>query len=119
MLTQKEVTWGFNDKTSYKTAYICFLSILYLKHTDQTKNGSFIKEVAEDVVTSWENIYLIHIEDVQHILSIHKSEQAYCGKWKKQQDNCNKCCMFSKNGIHSTTGNVPDIVEMSFAQMEG
>ena len=27
--------------------------------------------------------------------------------------------MSSKNNNHSTTGNVPDIVEMSFAQMEG
>ena len=27
--------------------------------------------------------------------------------------------MSSKNDDHSTTGNVPDIVEMSFAQMEG
>ena len=27
--------------------------------------------------------------------------------------------MSSKNDEHSTTGNVPDIVEMSFAQMEG
>ena len=28
-------------------------------------------------------------------------------------------CMSSKNDDHSTTGNVPGIVEMSFAQMEG
>ena len=27
--------------------------------------------------------------------------------------------MSSKNDYHSTTGNVPDIVEMSFVQMEG
>ena len=27
--------------------------------------------------------------------------------------------MSSKNDDHPTTGNVPDIVEMSFAQMEG
>ena len=83
------------------------------------KCGSFIKKMAEDFATGQENIYPIHINDVQHILSIHKYDQAYHDKWKKQQDDCNKSCTSSKNKDHSTTGNVPDIVEMSFAQMEG
>ena len=106
------------DKLCYKTAYASFLSILYLKNMDQMKYGSFIKKMAEDFATGWENIYLIHFEDAQHVLSIHKHDQAYHHKWKKQQDDCNKGHMSSKND-HSTTANVPDIVEMSFAQMEG
>ena len=86
---------------------------------DQTKYGSFIKKMAEDFATGWENIYPTHIKDVQHILSIHKYDQAYHNKWKKQQDNHDKGHMSSKNNDCSTTGNVPDIVDMSFAQMEG
>ena len=38
---------------------------------------------------------------------------------KKQEDNHNKCCISSKNNDHSTTGNAPNIVEISFSQMEG
>ena len=57
--------------------------------------------------------------DVQHILSIHKYDQAYHDKQKAQQDDCNKGHMSSKNDDQSTAGTVPDIVEMSFAQMEG
>ena len=68
----------------YKTAYASFLSILYLKKTDQMKYGSFIKKMAEDFATGWENVSLTHIEDAQHILSIHKHDQAYHDKWKKQ-----------------------------------
>ena len=83
MLAQKESTWGSDEETSYKTVYASFLSILYLKNMDQTKYGSFIKKMAEDFATGWENIYLIHIKDTQHILSIHKYEQAYHDKWKK------------------------------------
>ena len=41
------------------------------------KYGSFIKKMAEDLATGWENIYPIHIEDVQYVLSIHKYDQAY------------------------------------------
>ena len=41
------------------------------------KYGSFIKKMAEDFDTGWENVYLIHI-------------QAYHDKWKKQQDNHDK-----------------------------
>ena len=119
MLTQKESTWVSDPETSYKTAYASFLSILYLKNMDQMKYGSFIKKMAEDFATGWENIYVIHIEDPQHVLSIHKYDQAYHDKQKKQQDDCNKGHMSSKNDDHSTTGNVPNIVEMSFAQMEG
>ena len=48
------------------------------------KYGSFIKKMAEDFATGWENIYPIHIEDAQHILSIHEYDQAYHDKWKKQ-----------------------------------
>ena len=48
------------------------------------KYGLFIKKIAEDFATGWENVYLIHIEDVQHILSIHKYDQAYHDKQKKQ-----------------------------------
>ena len=62
---------------------------------------------------------LLHIEDAQHILSIHKHNQAYHNKQKKQLDDCDKGCMSSKNNDHSATGNVPNIVEMSFTQMEG
>ena len=83
------------------------------------KYGSFIKKMAEDFATGRENIYPTYIEDAQHILSIHKYNQAYHNKWKKQQDNCDNGHMSSKNDDHSTSGNVPDIVEMSFAQMEG
>ena len=83
-LTQKESTWGSDQETSYKTAYASFLSILYFKNTDQTKYGSFIKKMAEDFTTGQENVYLIHIKDSQHILSIHKYDQAHHDKWKKQ-----------------------------------
>ena len=91
MLTQKESTWASDQEASYKTEYASFLSIL--------------------------NVYPTHIKDAQHILSIHKYDQAYHDKQKKQQDNCDKGCMSSKNDNHSTTGNVPDIVEMSFTQI--
>ena len=57
-LTQKESTWGSDEETSYKTAYASFLSILYLKNTDLTKYGSFIKKMAEDFAMGWENVYL-------------------------------------------------------------
>ena len=119
LLTQKESTWGSDEEISYKTVYASFLSILYLRSTDQTKYGSFIKKVAEDFATGQENVYLIHIEDVQHILSIHKNDQAYHDKQKKQQDDCNKNHMSSKNEDCSATGDVPNIVDMSFAQIEG
>ena len=82
------------------------------------KYGLFIKKMA-DFATDQENIYLTHIEDAPHILSIHKYDQAYHDKLKKQQDDCDKGCKSSKNDDHSTTRNVPDIVEMSFTQMEG
>ena len=51
---------------------------------DQTKYGSFIKTMAEDFATGQESIYLTHIEDAQHILFIHKYDQAYHDKQKKQ-----------------------------------
>ena len=76
-LAQNESTWGSDPETSYKTAYASFLSILYLKNIDQMKYGSFIKKMAEDFATGRENIYLIHIKHAQHILSIHKYDQAY------------------------------------------
>ena len=81
---QKESTWGSDEETSYKTAYASFPSILYLKNTDQTRYGSFIKKMAEDFETGQENVYPIHIEDAQHVLSIHKYDQAYHDKHKKQ-----------------------------------
>ena len=84
MLAQNESTWGSDPETSYKTVYTSFLSILYLKNTDQMKYGSFIKKMAEDFTTGWDNIYLIHIEDAQHILSIHKYDQASHEKQKRQ-----------------------------------
>ena len=117
--TQKESTWGSDEEGSYKTAYASFLSILYLKNTDQMKYGSFIKKVAENFATGWENVDLTHIEDAQHILSIDKYDQAYHDKQKKQQDDHDKGCMSSKNDDCSTSGNVPNILEMSFTQMEG
>ena len=55
-LAQKESTWGSDPEGSYKTAYASFLSILYLKNIDQTKYGSFIKQMAEDFATGQENI---------------------------------------------------------------
>ena len=119
MLSQKESTWTSDQEGSYKRAYASFLSILYLKNMDQTKYGSFIKKMAEDFATGWENVYRTHIKDAQHILSIHKYDQAYHNKWKKQQDDGNKSCMSSKNDDHSTTGHVPDILEMFFVQIEG
>ena len=84
MLAQKESTWTSDQEGSYNTAYASFISILYLKNTDQMKYGSFIKKMAEDFATGQENIYPTHIEDVQHILSIHKYDQAYHDKHKKQ-----------------------------------
>ena len=66
-MAQKESTWGSDEATSYKTAYVSFLSILYLKNTDPIKYGSFIKKMAEDFATGWENVYPIHIEDAQHV----------------------------------------------------
>ena len=84
MLTQNESTWGSDEETSYKTAYASFLSILFLKNTDQMKYGSFIKKIAEDFATGQENVYPIHIEDVQHVLSINKYDQVYHSKQKKQ-----------------------------------
>ena len=83
MLAQKESTWGSDEETSYKTVYASFLSILYLKNTDQNKVW-LIKKMAEDFATGWENVYLIHIKNAQHILSIHKYDQAYHDKQKKQ-----------------------------------
>ena len=85
MLTQKESTWGSDQETSFKTAYASFLSILYLKNTDQTKYGSFINKMAEDFATDQENVYPTHIEDVQHILSIYKYDQAYHDKQKSNK----------------------------------
>ena len=119
MLAQKESTWTSDKEGSYKTAYASFLSIQYLKNMDQMKYGSFIKKMAEEFTTGQENVYLTHIEDVQHTLSIHKYDQAYHDKQKKQQDDHDNGCMSSKNNDHHTTGNVPNIVEMPFAQMEG
>ena len=97
MLALKESTWGSDQATIYKTVYASFLSILYLKNMDQTKYGSFIKKMADDFATGWENVYPIHIEDVQHILSIHKYKQAYHDNRNKQQDNHDKGHMTSKN----------------------
>ena len=84
-LTHKESTWTSDKEGSYKTAYASFLSILYLKNTDQTKYGSFIKKLAEDFATAWENVYQTHIKHVQHILSIHKYDQAYHDKQKHNE----------------------------------
>ena len=84
MVTQKESTCISDQEGSYKTASASFLSILYLKNVDQMKYGSFIKKMAEDFATGWENVYPTHIKDVQHILSIHKYDQTYHNKQKKQ-----------------------------------
>ena len=85
MLTQKESTWTSDKEGSYKTADASFLAILYLKNTDQMKYGSFIKKMAEDFATGWENFYPTHIKDAQHILSIHKHDQAYHDKQKSNK----------------------------------
>ena len=84
MLAHKESKWGSDPETSYKTAYASFRSILYLKNMDKMKYGSFIKKMAEDFATGQENVYPSHIEDAQHILSIHKYDQAHHDKNKKQ-----------------------------------
>ena len=84
MLTQKESTWGSDEETSYKTVYASVLSILYLKNMDQTKYGSFMKKMAEVFATGWENVCLAYIKDAEHVLSIHKYDQAYHDKCKKQ-----------------------------------
>ena len=84
MLTQKESTWRSDEGTSYTTVYASFLSILYLKNADQMKYGSFIKKMTEDFATGQEKVYPIQIEDAQHVLSIHKYDQAYHDKQKKQ-----------------------------------
>ena len=75
-LTQQESTWGSDEEGSYKTAYASFVSNLYLKNADQIKYGLFIKKMTEDFATGWDNVYPTHIEDAQHILSIHKYDQA-------------------------------------------
>ena len=31
---------------------------------DQTKYGSFIKKMAEDIATGWDNVYPTHIKDI-------------------------------------------------------
>ena len=54
-LAQNESTRGSNEETSYKPAYDSFLSILYLKNTDQMKYGSLIKKMAEDFATGWDD----------------------------------------------------------------
>ena len=41
---------------------------------DQTKYE--LKKMVEDFATGQENIYPIHIKDAQHVLSIHKYNQA-------------------------------------------
>ena len=64
---------GPQIKKAATTAYASFLSILYLKDTDQMKYGSFIKKMAEDFATGWENIYT-YIRDAQHILSTHMTK---------------------------------------------
>ena len=74
-LTQQESTWGSDEEGSYKTAYASFVSNLYLKNADQIKYGLFIKKMAEDFATGWDNVYPTHIKDAQHILSIHKYDQ--------------------------------------------
>ena len=38
---------------------------------------SFIKKMTEGFATGQENVYVTHIKDAQHILSIHKYDQAY------------------------------------------
>ena len=83
-LAQKKSTWASDQEGSYKAAYASFSSILYLKNMDQMKYGSFIKKMAEDFASGQENVYLTHSEDAQHILSIHKYDQAYHDKQKKQ-----------------------------------
>ena len=53
-------------------------------NTDQMKYGSFIKKMVEDFATGQENVYPIHIEDAQHVLSMNKYDQVYHNKQKKQ-----------------------------------
>ena len=84
VLAQRGSTWTSDKEGSCKTAYTSFLSILHLKNMDQMKYGSFIKKMAEDFATGQENVYPTHIKDAQHILSIHKYDQAYHDRQKKQ-----------------------------------
>ena len=76
-LTQRESTWASDEEGSYKTVYASFLPILYHKNICQMNYGSFIQKKGEDFATSCENIYPTHIEDAQHVLSIHKYDQTY------------------------------------------
>ena len=62
-LAQRESTWACDQEGSYKTAYACFLSALYLKNMEQMKYSSFIKKMAEDFAKGWENIYPTHITE--------------------------------------------------------
>ena len=80
------------------------------------KYGSFIKKMAEDFGKGWENIYTIHIKDAQHILSIHKYDQA---SERSKEMIMTKIAHPQRMIDCSATGNVPDIVEMSFTQTEG
>ena len=107
MLTQKESTWGSDQETSYKTAYTSFLSILYLKNMDQMKYGSFIKKMVEDFATGWENVYPIPIEDAQHILSIHKYDQAYHDKQKSNEMTTTKVACPQRMTIILPLGTYP------------
>ena len=56
---------------------------MLVSYPSQMKYSSFIKKMAEDFTTGWENIYPIHIKDMQHILSIHKYDQGYHDNQKK------------------------------------
>ena len=49
---------------------------------------------------------------------MYNYDQAYHDMQKKQQDDHEKNHMSSKSEDHSATGNVPNILEKSFAQME-
>ena len=63
--------------------------------------------MAEDFATGSENIYPIHIEDAQHILFIHKYDQAYPDKQKKKQDNRNKIACPQRMKIIQPLGTYP------------
>ena len=48
------------------------------------KYDSFIKKMVEDFAKGQENVNLIHIKEAQHILYIHKYDQAYHNQQNKQ-----------------------------------
>ena len=119
MLAQKESTWGSDLEGCYKTAYASLLSILYLKNMDQCsmvhssrrweKTLPQVRRTSTQSILRMCSIFCPSINMTKLIMISRTSNKMIMTKG----------CMSSKNDDCSTTGNVPNIVEMSFTQMEG